>query len=690
MPKIKPAMNKSSGQLLPEEYLFLLQEIRCEIGIHPLQNMELIIEKLQKATNASTVLFGIVDKNSQLLQYRRAYQNDRFVQIDANHHTPICKKMLSVENQEVQVLYNEDLKSLIADDLLFENKLLKFFAGHRLPVSQDKDQLLCLFNYKQVKQPDKVVLLIKELANLLKREELQYQFQQRQLEEKEKYKAIFHYANDGIFLIDSHNIIIDCNPKIAQLFDCDRDEVIGKAPEELSPKYQADGMLSEEKAIHFVNKALAGKPQQFIWQHQKKNGQIFEAEVSLAASDWHTGNVIHAMLRDITEQRKNEKILIDARIKAEEADRLKSAFLANMSHEIRTPLNSIIGFSDIMLDEETTNDEKNQFLELISAAGKTLLQLIDDIIDISKIEAGQVRIAASSFDLHKVLEELLKTAENEQNKREKKHIELRLKKGIDRDAFLIETDPYRFKQIVMNLLTNALKFVDTGFIEFGYTKPEGGLIQFYVKDTGIGIERDKTHLLFKRFGQIDGTYKRNLNGTGLGLAICHSLVKLLGGKIWFDSEPGKGTTFYFTLPIDRKASMLNLEDEVFLGRIRRDWSGKSILIADDVEANYLFLKAVLKETKAKVLWAKNGEEAISIIHDKPDISIVLMDIRMPETDGYQATKAIKAIAPSMPVIAQTAFSETEDYQKALDAGCADYITKPISVVELLSIMYKLL
>jgi len=689
MPKIQPIMNKSSGQF-PDKYLALFEEIRSEAGIHPLQNIELIIKKLQKATSASVVLFGILDKNSQLLQYRRAYQHKSFVQMDTDHHSPICKRMLSDENQEVLVLHDIELKSLIADDLLLENKLLKFFAGYRMPISQDKDQLLCLFNYKHVKQPDEIVLLIKEIANLLKREELQYQNQQKQLEENEKYKIIFQHADNGIFLIDKHNIIIDCNPKVTKIFDCDRDELIGKSPQELSPKYQLDGISSEEKANYFVKLALSGKPQRFNWQHLKKNGQIFDAEVSLAASDWHTGTMILAFIRDVSEQRKIEKNLIDARVKAEEADRLKSAFLANMSHEIRTPLNSIIGFSDIMLDEETTSEEKDQFLQLISAAGKTLLQLIDDIIDISKIEAGQVRIATSSFDLHKVLDELLHTAQNEQKKCEKKHLELRLRKGVEKDVFLIETDPYRFKQIVMNLLTNALKFVDTGFIEFGYTKPEGGLIQFYVKDTGIGIERDKAHLLFKRFGQIDNTYKRNLSGTGLGLAICHSLIKLLNGKIWFDSEPEKGTTFYFTLPVDRKANILNLEDDVFLGRIRRGWSDKTILVADDVEANFLFLKAVLKETKAKILWAKNGEEAIDMVRNQPDISLVLMDIRMPETDGYQAARAIKKISPTIPVIAQTAFTETEDQQKAIQAGCDDYIAKPISVVELLSIMNKLL
>lgn len=682
-------MKKSSGQKDTDEYLNLFDEIKSRFGVHPLENMKLIIESLQKITNTSTVIFGVLEKTGENIHYRLVYQYGHYLQLDANHHIPICEKLIKSKDQSVIVLHDEQLKSLLADELLFENKLLKFFAGYRMELSPDKDQLLCVFDYDDGAKQDDIVLVIKEAAKLLRREEIQYRHEQKQLEEKEKYQAVFQYANDGIFLINDTNTIIDCNPKLAQIFGCEPAELIGKTPLELSPERQPDGALSKEKAIRYFQEVMAGNPQHFEWQFKKNSGQLFETEISLAASDLHSGKVIYAFIRDITEQRKNERTLIEARFKAEEADQLKSAFLANMSHEIRTPLNSIIGFSDIMLDEETDEQEKQQFLQLISAAGKTLLQLIDDIIDISKIEAGQVRVATSSFDLHKVLDELLQTAQNEQNTHKKNHIDLRLKKGVKKDIFLIETDPYRLKQVIMNLLTNALKFVDTGFVEFGYTKPEGGLIQFYVKDTGVGIEHEKAHLLFKRFGQIEDTYKRNLEGTGLGLAICHSLVQLLGGKIWFDSEPGQGSTFYFTLPVEHKSWTLDLEDEEFLGRVKRDWSGKIILVADDVNANYLFLKAVLKETGSEILWARNGEEAIAVVRENPAISLVLMDIRMPETNGYEAAKSIKAIAPDIPIIAQTAFSETEDQQQAISAGCDDYITKPIRIVELLSIINKL-
>jgi signal transduction histidine kinase/CheY-like chemotaxis protein len=422
----------------------------------------------------------------------------------------------------------------------------------------------------------------------------------------------------------------------------------------------------------------------------RMDNSLFEAEVSLNSSTLQSGKVIQAVVRDVTSSKKAEKALIDARLKAEDADRLKSAFLANMSHEIRTPLNSIIGFSEIMLDEETDPDEKEQFLQLISSAGKTLLQLIDDIIDISKIEAGQIRIAPSEFDLHQVLDEILINAFNERKKREKEHIEIRLHKGLKLDNFFIESDPFRFRQIMMNLLVNAMKFVDSGFVEFGYTQPKGGLIQFYVKDTGIGIEREKSHLIFQRFGQIDSAYKRNLDGTGLGLAICNSLTELLGGKIWFDSEEGKGTTFYFTLPAPKNFAADDMDEAIRFGKINKDWSGFKFLIADDVKANYLFLKAVMKETGAQIIWAQNGEEAIRIARQQTNLSLVLMDIRMPETDGYEATKKIKALFPNLPIIAQTAFAETEDQKAALLAGCDDYITKPISITELLSVINKLL
>jgi PAS domain S-box-containing protein len=665
-------------------------EVRQQIRVHPVQNIETVINALHHTLGLSAIFTGTLDGSKQQLDYRAAFLHGNFVKIEQLHDTSLCLKILKEAKGNLIVKTGAELRKFIANDLLFENKLMRYFAGTKQLIGQNKWLVLCVLDYKNRNDSEELSMIIGEASKLLVREELQLRKEQQMSEELERYKTVFLNANDGIMLLDNSNTIVEVNQKVCELFLCERQEIIGKKPHELSPKTQPDGSLSSEKALDLIQKALAGEPQRFHWQHMRMDNSLFEAEVSLNSSTLQSGRVVQAVVRDVTSAKKAEKALIDARLKAEDADRLKSAFLANMSHEIRTPLNSIIGFSEIMLDEETDPDEKEQYLQLISSAGKTLLQLIDDIIDISKIEAGQIRIALSEFDLHQVLDEILINAFNERKKREKDHIEIRLRKGLTLDNFFIESDPFRFRQIMMNLLVNALKFVDSGFIEFGYTQPKGGLIQFYVKDTGIGIERDKSHLIFQRFGQIDSTYKRNLDGTGLGLAICNSLIELLGGKIWFDSEEGKGTTFYFTLPAPKNLVLNNKDEVVRFGKINRDWSGLKFLIADDVKANYLFLKAVMKETGAQILWAQNGEEAISIAKQHADLSLVLMDIRMPEIDGYKATKKIKALFPRLPIIAQTAFAETENQKAALEAGCDDYITKPISITELLSVINKLL
>lgn len=675
---------------LPEKLNEFCNEVRQHISVHPLQNMEIIIKSMYDTFTPSAIFLGVLDWSQQELEYRYAYLHGRFVEIEPQHHTVLCINIFKEEKASVIVKTGADLRKYIASDLLFENKLMRFFAGSRQLIGQDKWLVLCVLDYKERDDADELSIIAEEAAKMLVREELQYRRDLKNTEELERYKAVFSNANDGIFLIDKSNAIIEANQKVCDLFQMDKAEIIGKNPAELSPEIQADGSLSTEKAAHVIQVALAGKPQRFSWRHKKKDGSIFEAEVSLGTSMLQSGKVIHALLRDVTSQKKSERELVDARLKAEDADKLKSAFLANMSHEIRTPLNSIIGFSEIMLDEDTSEEEKTQFLELISSAGKTLLQLIDDIIDISKIEAGQIRIAISEFDVHQVLDEILINSLNERKKRDKESIEIRLKKGLNLDNFFIESDPFRFRQIMMNLIINAIKFVDKGFIEFGYTHPKSGLVQFYVKDTGVGIERDKSHLIFQRFGQVDSTYKRNMDGTGLGLAICHSLTHLLGGEIWFDSEQGKGTTFYFTLPAPKDFDMLENDEIIRFGKIHKDWSGHKFLIADDVKANYLFLKAVMKDTSAKILWAKNGKEALDMVTKHKDISLVLMDIRMPEKDGYETTRQIKELFPSLPVIAQTAFAETEDQNAAIEAGCDEYLTKPISHLELLSLINKLL
>lgn len=385
-----------------------------------------------------------------------------------------------------------------------------------------------------------------------------------------------------------------------------------------------------------------------------------------------------------TESNQNASQLRKELNEAIESNKLKTAFLANMSHEIRTPLNTIIGFSELILEEELSKQEVHNLVEMISTSGKSLLQLVEDIIDISRIETGQIRINKTEVRIEPILQEAFMVFEAELKKRsDRSEVELRLGNTLQGCSFVI-ADPFRFKQILNNLLSNAIKFTKSGYIEFGFLVGVQGLVQFYVKDTGVGIEPLMSSKVFQRFGQINQPGIQNREGSGLGLAISKQLVELMGGQIWFDSQPGKGTTFYFTLP----AYSSSPYDQRGLPNPLYHWGDQIFLIVDDVEANYLFLRSIFKSSGALLLWAKNGEEAIRYCRSNPDISLVLMDIQMPQTDGYQATSAIKALNPLLPVIAQTAFADTDSKNKALKAGCDDFITKPINKHELFSLIEK--
>jgi signal transduction histidine kinase len=394
---------------------------------------------------------------------------------------------------------------------------------------------------------------------------------------------------------------------------------------------------------------------------------------------------INRNLEIIVEERTKE--LVEAKNKAEQSDRLKSAFLANMSHEIRTPMNAIIGFANFLTEAED-DEERNECCQLIIENGNHLLSLINDIIDISKIEAGMLELSKSEFVLNDLIQEVLRIFQNDQNVKIK-DLKISCNNGLDSTDSIIYTDRKRLKQILINLINNACKFTDQGYVEFGYNL-HSELLIFYVKDTGRGIELEKQKFIFERFmqGALDNTPDHD--GSGLGLAISKSFVKLFGGEIWFESEKGIGSVFYFTLQFDRGIGSTYNQDKIKFEIMDDKWKDKVILIAEDVATNYILLQKFLRKTGATLIWAKNGQEAVDECRTNNHIDLVLMDIRMPIMNGIDATKQIKAINIDLPVIAQTAYAMDGDGERSRQAGCDDYISKPIILSEFMAMIEKYL
>lgn len=400
---------------------------------------------------------------------------------------------------------------------------------------------------------------------------------------------------------------------------------------------------------------------------------------------------LSGIIIDNTERIAFEQELKQSKAKAEESDRLKSAFLANMSHEIRTPMNSIIGFADMLTDPELREEEKNEFISYINSSSKSLINIIDDIIDIAKIEAGQISITNKEFNIVKMLNEIGTHLLNEAKRADKSNIRIQSETSLDSNRLMIYTDPLRLKQILNNLLINALKFTDKGEIKFGFTiekSQEGDYLKFFVKDTGIGIPETKKEAIFERFNKLNTNKDRIYGGTGLGLTISKNLVKILGGSIYVESEFGVGSTFYFTIPLHQKRDMKTEPNTSTKKQaISGDWHNYEILVAEDEETNFQFIKAALKRTKVKLSWVTDGKKAVDAISGH-DYDLILMDIKMPEMNGLEATQAIREFNKDIPIIAQTAYALSGEREKCYSAGCSDYLTKPIKAKDLIKTIEK--
>ena len=412
--------------------------------------------------------------------------------------------------------------------------------------------------------------------------------------------------------------------------------------------------------------------------------QSYSDENAFNESDMKMLEFVSDQISISIDRKKTEEDLIKSKEKAEENDRLKTAFLTNMSHEIRTPMNGILGFANLLQNKENSSEKASHYTSIIVNSGNQLLSIIDDILDISRIETGQINLYEEEVALNSILKDIFSFFKI---KTEEKGLNLNLITDLSIKNPIILIDILRLKQIIFNLIGNALKFTDIGKIDFGYEIKENQL-EFFVKDSGIGIPKKYQKDIFDRFNKVENHAMKLYGGTGLGLAICTGLLEKMGGQIWVVSEENMGADFYFTIPY--KTSTQTKVSELQKNITKSDLAGLTILVVEDETNSAIYLKEILSNIKIKQLLAKDGKLAIEMVKKNPDIDLILMDIKLPVMDGYTATKEIKKINPKIPIIAQTAYAMSGDKEKSLNAGCDDYIAKPISEENLIILLEKYL
>ncbi|MCB8994958.1 MAG: PAS domain S-box protein [Bacteroidales bacterium] len=387
----------------------------------------------------------------------------------------------------------------------------------------------------------------------------------------------------------------------------------------------------------------------------------------------------------ITESKKAQQEILRAKEKAEESDKLKTFFLANMSHEIRTPMNGILGFTGLLKDPKLTGENQQRYISIIEKSGARMLNIINDIINISKIEAGQIELVLIETNVNELMEYLLNFFKPEV---EQKGLSINLKCGLSNPESIVKTDKEKLSVILSNLLKNAIKFTNTGSIDFGYIR-KGNYLEFYVRDTGIGIPEEQRGIIFKRFRQGSESLTRKYEGAGLGLSISKAYAEILDSKLWLESEEGKGTVFYLSLPyFNEDAEKLSFRVKVPSekpGMVSKDLK---MIIAEDDETSGMYIELVVEDYCRELLRVKNGHEAIESLKKNPDTDLILMDINMPEMNGYDATREIRKFNQGVVIIAQTAYTMENEKEKALEAGCSDYLPKPFTKSKLLEMLNK--
>ena len=499
------------------------------------------------------------------------------------------------------------------------------------------------------------------------------------------YRTLFEAANDriGLFTLDGKALLL--NSAFYESLGFTREEFMLLEQNELT--HPDDVKRLEEEGKVMFEKGFSSH--EYRVRHKKGHYLDMSSKLVLIRGEEGEPDLVLFIMRDITDRKKTIKELEEAKEQAVESDQLKSAFLANMSHEIRTPMNSIIGFSNLLNQSGLKEELREIYVQRIISNSELLLTLISDIIDLAKIESGQLTIIFGRLNISELIIDMEQYAHDEAVRLQKDQIEI--KTFLEVDDCEIETDVIRIAQVLKNLINNAVKFTEQGRIEIGCQVGESDdLISFYVKDTGIGISPEHFNVIFDQFRQLDGSNTRKFGGTGLGLAICKNLVKLMGGRIWLESEPGEGTTFYVELPVKAKgAENKYIPEKVKASESEGTGKSISILAVDDEPDTLDLYLAMLTQMGHNVSLATTGYEALQILEQFPLPDLVLMNIQMPVMSGTDTLRLIKERYPDLKVVAQSAHALTGDRDRFLGEGYDHYLPKPFTKTELNKVISEL-
>lgn len=593
--------------------------------------------------------------------YSKSISNRFFVFLDENKTVNRFPKLLMLFQQIVQ-LASEKLENI-------------FIFGEMTRLNRELDE--------RVKERTEELI---RTNRSLKREICERKIIERALNANEKkLRSVYNAAIDvSLISVDltEEFIIRSFSPGAEKMFGYSSNEVIGK-PLRLfrlpNQSYLLPAIRQDFDEIGWSRR------EEIILR--RKSGKYFTAMLTvypLFDEDSKPTEVL-AVCIDISGLKQTQLELIKAKEKAEESDKLKTAFLQNMSHEIRTPMNAIIGFADLLPEYFDDMEKMIRFTNLIKQKGSDLLDIINEILDFSRIESGQLPLYPVVCKMSVFLDEIDMLFHEYQSRLNNNRIKFHLKVARDVKALEVVIDQIKLKQILINLVGNAFKFTSSGKIEVGCSVNEHRELAFYVSDTGIGIPKVKHSEIFSRFTQASHDTSRLYGGTGLGLSTVEGLLDLMGGKIWLESEKGQGSTFYFTIPYSLKGIPFHKSDKENKTGKPYNRQNVKILIVEDNEYNIEYLKEILTDGGFSFIHTCYGKKAIKICSQQ-EINLVLMDIRLPDISGYEATRQIRNMCPAIKIIVQTAYVTLEDREKAFQAGCDDFLSKPLKRQLLISLI----